>query len=122
MRILPSLVVPVALASMIAAGLASCKAVTRTIGASGARDISAHQFIEYYQEPRRDDRYWAYIGPVGNHYYMELYQTIGATYPEFVGEVRVPIRAMPEDFPVVRQGRPYPPYVLPEPPAAEPLD
>lgn len=108
---------------MIVAGLMSCKAVTRTIGASGARDVTPHQFIEYYQEPKRDDRYWAYIGGVGNHYYMELYQTLDATYPEYVGEVRVPINAMPGDFPAARQGQTYPPYTLPEPPPTdEPLD
>ncbi len=122
MRTLPRLVLLASLVPMIIASLASCKAVTRTINASGAKDVTPHQFIEYYEQPKRADRYWAYIGRVGNHYYMELYQTVDATYPDFIGEVRVPIKAMPADFPAVRQGRPYPAYVLPEPPAASGAD
>ncbi len=93
--------------------LASCKAVSRTMNASGARDVTPAEFIEYYELPKQSSAYWVYVGSVGNYYYMERYATLEATYPEFVGEIRVPIRAMPEGFPAVSQGRPYPPYDLP---------
>ena len=101
-------------ATIIAASIASCKAVSRTIGTSGAHDVTPQRFIEAYEQPGRDDAYWEYIGAVGNHYYMEYYRTIDKTYPEFAGEIRVPIRSMPADFPAVPPGRPYPEYTLPD--------
>lgn len=112
-RVLRSLLVLLSL-WMVVGLTTGCKAVSRTMNTSGAADVSADRFIECYEMPRHRDAYWEFVGAVGNHFYMERYETLGATYPEFVGEIRVPIRSMPEGFPIVPQGRPYPAYELPE--------
>lgn len=118
-RVLRSMLVVLSLWMVVGVGV-GCKAISRTMNTSGAADVSADRFIECYEMPRHRDAYWEYVGAVGNHYYMERYETLGATYPEFVGEIRVAISSMPEGFPAVPQGRPYPSYDLPKP--AAPID
>lgn len=118
MIVLPRLVV-VCAAMMVAAGLCSCKAVSRTIGTSGARDVTPQAFVDYYEQTKRSDVYWVYIGKVGQHYYMEYYRTIDKTYPEFAGEVRVPVAEMPANFPAGPQGVHHAGYVFPEPPTKD---
>ena len=121
MTVLPRLnTAVVALGLIIPAGLASCKAVSRSIGTSGATDVTPQRFVESYEQPKRDDAYWEYIGPVGNHSYMEYYRIIDKTYPEFAGEIRVPIKLLPANFPAAAQGKHHAGYVFPAPEDAAP--
>jgi hypothetical protein len=100
----------------LAAGLAGCRGVSRTIGTSGAVEVSASEFIARYEQPKRSDKYWAYIGRVGGYHYMERYEPVAELYPELVGEIRTTHAGLPAGFPVVPQGRPYPD----DPPPPEP--
>lgn len=104
-----------AAALIFPAALTSCKAVSRTLGTSGAADVTPQRFVECYEMPKRDDAYWEYIGRVGDHDYMEYYRTIDKTYPEYAGEIRVPTKALPTNFPAAPQGKHYAGYVYPEP-------
>jgi hypothetical protein len=115
MHALPKLTGVLVAALIIAASLASCKAVSRTLGTSGTADVTPQRFIDAYEQPTHDDAYWAYIGRVGPYLYMEYYRTIDKTYPEFAGEIRVPIKAMPKSFPAAPQGTHHEGYVYPEP-------
>jgi hypothetical protein len=115
MPTLPNLTGIVAAALIFPGVLTSCKAVSRTLGTSGASDVTPQRFVECYEQPKRDNAYWVYIGPVGDHTYMEYYRTIDKTYPEFAGEIRVPVKDLPRNFPATQQGKHYEGYVYPEP-------